>query len=166
MRKKVRQEYRLLTADSSEYYFEAVFILAMQNTFCLAYMLSSETDFGLVFSNCKGVTDKGCKDFHRITKQADGERVDQFAVDLCIMFTVLVLHFSCVQTVRNGMNMCKFVCFHPSEFDEPGWAFLLGVAVMWTTVNCELVNIVNALHQETLSEVITRFIAFKVLITV
>ena len=62
--------------------------------------------------------------------------------------------------------MCKFVCFHPFEFDEPGWAFFFGTCVMWTNVNCEFVNILNALHQSNLTDVITRFIAFKVLITV
>ena len=38
--------------------------------------------------------------------------------------------------------------------------------VVWTNVCCEFVNILNALHQDSLTEVITRFIAFKVLITV
>jgi len=66
--------------------------------------------------------------------------------------------------VRNGINMCKFVCFHPFEFEEPGWAFFFGSLVMWTNILCEFVNIINALHQHTLTEVITRFIAFKVLI--
>jgi hypothetical protein len=62
--------------------------------------------------------------------------------------------------------MCKYVCFHSSEFEEPGWAFFFGATVIWTNVNCEFVNILNALHQTTLTDVITRFIAFKVLITV
>jgi hypothetical protein len=49
MRKKVKQEYRLLTIDSSEYYFEAMFICAMQNTFCVAYLVY-DTDISAVFN--------------------------------------------------------------------------------------------------------------------
>ena len=97
----------------------------MQNTFCIAYLIF-DVDVSKVFY----------KDVNE----------SSFAVQLAILFTVLTLHFSCIQCVRNGLGMCKFVVFHSHEFDDPGWAFLLGVLVMWTTINCEFVNILNALH--------------------
>ena len=142
LRTKVKKEYRLLTSDSAEYYNEAMFIMGLQNVFCFSYMFY-DTDFSELFCY-----------------------MNDYSVNLCIMFTCLVLHFSCLQTVRNGMNMCKFVIFHSEEFEDPAWAFLLGIIVMYTNVQCELINIINALHQKKLTDVITKFIAFKVLVTI
>ena len=62
--------------------------------------------------------------------------------------------------------MCKFVVFHSEEFEDALWAFLLGVLVTTSTVLVEFVNIINALHENTLTEVMTKFIAFKILIVV
>ena len=74
MRRKVKQDYNLLTTDTSEYYFESMFICGISNTFCLAYLVY-DTDLSKVFNKANK---------------------NEFAVSLCIMFTVLVLHFSCV----------------------------------------------------------------------
>ena len=62
--------------------------------------------------------------------------------------------------------MCKFVVFHSEEFEDAFWAFVLGVLVLTSTVLVEFVNIINALHENTLTEVMTKFIAFKILVVV
>lgn len=72
LRTKVKKEYRLLTSDSAEYYNEAMFIMGLQNVFCFSYMFY-DTDFSELFCY-----------------------MNDYSVNLCIMFTCLVLHFSCL----------------------------------------------------------------------
>jgi len=55
-----------------------MFILAVQNTICLAYMVY-DTEWDKVFNISENKENK-----------------NEFARSLCIMFTVLVLHFSVV----------------------------------------------------------------------
>ena len=66
--------------------------------------------------------------------------VNKFEVNLTMFFTNLALHFSCIATIRNGINMCMFVVFHIEEFDNPTGAFSLGILIIAVNVLCALTN--------------------------
>ena len=64
-----------------------------------------------------------------------------------MFFTNLVLHFSCIATIRNGINMIKFVIFHKNEFDNPSGAFILGVMLVIVNILCAITNMLEAMQQ-------------------
>lgn len=47
-------------------------------------------------------------------------------VNFCSFFTLLLLHWTCLPAVKNGLNMMKYVVSVPEEFTHPSTAFLLG----------------------------------------
>ena len=63
-----------------------------------------------------------------------------------MFFTNLVLHFSCIATIRNGINMVKFVIFHKTEFDNPEGAFILGILVIIVNILCAVTNMLQAME--------------------
>jgi hypothetical protein len=81
-----------------------------------------------------------------------------------MFFTSLVLHFSCIATIRNGINMIKFVIFHKEEVDNPNGAFFLGVLIVLVNILCAITNMLEAMQQSTVDEVLNNFVAFKLLI--
>ena len=112
LRKSVKKEYRLLAADQSDYFFECFAIIFIQNLLCFVYIFNE-----LEFDKIKLSDEK-----------------NNYGVSLCVFFTTLVLHFSCLYTFRNGMTICKHVVFHSEQFDNPYMAFFLGFAIVFTTV--------------------------------
>ena len=81
-----------------------------------------------------------------------------------MFFTNLVLHMSCIATIRNGINMCMFVVFHMEEFDNPSGAFILGVLLVLVNILGAVTNMLVALSKKSVEDVITKFVAFKLLI--
>jgi len=66
-------------------------------------------------------------------------------MNMSLFLVVLALHFSIATTVRNGIQMCKFVVFHHDEFKNPILAFILGVAIILANVLCEIANMIYIL---------------------
>jgi len=66
-------------------------------------------------------------------------------VNICMFFTVLVLHFATVYTIRNGMQMSKFALFHSEEFTNPKAAFALGLLITIINLSCEVANMLTTL---------------------
>lgn len=87
-----------------------------------------------------------------------------YALCLCLYFSCMILHFGSIYTIRNGILMTKYVIYHSEEFDHPWSAFLLGVFVVFVNIFCELTNLFNSLSQTTVTDVISKFVAFKILI--
>ena len=73
----MRQQYKLMITDASDYYMESLFILAVQVLLCTAIW-------------CQ----EGFIDF---------EHTNDYSMNLCMFFTALVLHFGCIATIRNGI---------------------------------------------------------------
>jgi hypothetical protein len=48
------------------------------------------------------------------------------AVNFCLFFTVLILHWMCLPDARNGIHMMKYALCSPNEFTDPSAAFMLG----------------------------------------
>jgi len=46
----------------------------------------------------------------------------------------MIMHFSVLATIRNGITMCKFVVYHSEEFDNPVEMFIFALAVVFSNV--------------------------------
>jgi len=57
-------------------------------------------------------------------------------------FTNLVLHFSCIGTIRNGISMSHYVLFASEEFENPVGAYILGILLVITNITCALTNMI------------------------
>jgi hypothetical protein len=57
-----------------------------------------------------------------------------------MFFTNLVMHFSCIATIRNGIDMCRHVVYHSDEFRNPKSAFMLGMCIVLTNWLCAITN--------------------------
>lgn len=60
--------------------------------------------------------------------------------------------------------MIKYVVYHGEEFDHPRSAFILGVLVTVVNIFAEVTNILNSLQQKTVTGILSKFVAFKILI--
>lgn len=140
---KYKKKYHLLSEDQAQYYFEALFLLFIQTVFCIAILTSSEFKIEAV-TQYKPI----------------------YYLSLCLYFTSMILHFGSIYTIRNGILMTKYVIYHSEEFDHPISAFLLGVMVVFVNIFCEMTNLLYSLTQSSVTGVISKFVAFKILIQV
>ena len=113
LRKKYQKEYMLLTSDQADYLFESLFLMAIQVLLCILIWLY----------------DTGEIQFQK-----------EFSLNLCMFFTNLVMHFSCIATIRNGIDMCRHVVYHSHEFRNPKTAFMFGVCIVLTNWLCAFTN--------------------------
>ena len=60
--------------------------------------------------------------------------------------------------------MSKFALFHSEEFTHPKAAFVLGLLITIINLSCEIANLLTTLSQTTPSDVLSKFVAFKILI--
>lgn len=140
---KYKKMYHLLSEDQAQYYFEALFLLFIQTIFCVAILTSDQFSFETAF-----------------------EYKTSYAFSLCLYFSCMMLHFGSIYTIRNGILMIKYVIYHSEEFDHPHSAFMLGLLVVLVNMFCEVTNLFNSLSQSTVTGVISKFVAFKILIQV
>ena len=88
------------------------------------------------------------------------------AMNLAIFFVVLAMHFGSVMTVRNGINMCMYVIYHPDNFENPKVAFLLGIFTQFANAFAASTNLASSLNQRSAIDVVQKFVGFKILIQV
>jgi len=115
-----QEKFNLPTEDVAEYYFEAIFLLSMQVIFCLVILKGN--DFEEVF-----------------------EPKDEPSLSWCQLFTALILHFASVFSVRNGIQMCKFVIYNTEKTKHPVSAMCLGILVILVNMFCEATNLITSL---------------------
>lgn len=139
LRHKYKKKYHLLVEDQVSYYFESLFIVSIQVILCLCIIFSGELQPHYTY---------------------------EFLISLCTFFTTLVLHYSCIAIIRNGMQMCKFVVFHHEEFSNPVETFMLGIFIIIGNILCEITNAAETLSQRSVIELISKFVAFKLLIQI
>jgi hypothetical protein len=118
LRNNYKKQYCLLTTDQADYYFESLFIIAVQVLLCV--LIWAYDSVKIEFRN-------------------------DFSLNLCMFFTNLVLHFSCISTIRNGIHMCKFVVYHSEEFNNPSAAYLLGILIIMANIFCAITNMVQSM---------------------
>lgn len=85
-------------------------------------------------------------------------------MNLTLFFVVLTMHFGSVMTVRNGINMCMYVVYHPDNFENPNVAFLLGVLTQFANAFAASTNLASSLNQRSAIDVVSKFVGFKILI--
>lgn len=83
-----------------------------------------------------------------------------------MFFTCLILHFGSVMTIRNGVNMCMYVTYHSDNFESPSVAFFLGFMTIFANAFASTTNLLMALSQKNVINVITKFVGFKILIQI
>ena len=114
MRTKYKKEYKLLNEDQAGYFFECMFILAIQIILfiCLEYSNENEVTY-----------------------------TNDFYLQLCLFFCTFVMHTYILATIRNGIQICKFVLYHSEEFANPGAVFFLGMSAILVNIACSILNI-------------------------
>ena len=142
---KYKDEYNLIEEDQSEYFMESCFLLTIQVVFVYAIQVTT---------NWKDVT----------TYKGD------FGLDVCQFFTTLILHFASVFSVRNGVQMLKGVIYihddHEFKMTHSEAGFFLGVMTCMVNFACQFSNMIGALTARNVPEVLSKFVAFKLLINV
>lgn len=69
---------------------------------------------------------------------------NDLAVNLCLFFTVLILHWQCVPDARNGIYMMKYALCNPEEFNQPVTAFSLGLMQTVAIILTEVCNLLKS----------------------
>lgn len=69
-------------------------------------------------------------------------------------------------TIRNGINMCMYVTYHSDNFESPSVAFFLGFMTIFANAFASTTNLLMALTQKSVINVITKFVGFKILIQI
>ena len=119
LRKKYKNKLKLMSSDQASYFFEAFFIISIQLILCTCIIIYG--DLKPKYNN-------------------------NYALNFSMFFTNLVLHFSCLCTVRNGIQMCKYVVYHSDDFTNPIEVFLLALCVVATSIMVETCNALEALN--------------------
>ena len=140
MRTKFKKKYKLLTSDQADYFMESMFLLSMQGGLC--FFIWQQPSFYEKISNSPS----------------------DFGFNMCLFFVALTCHFTFAATIRNGIQMIKFVVFHHEEFKNPMLAFSLGMIIVLVNIMCEITNLVYLGTQPNLDQVISKFVGFKILI--
>lgn len=70
------------------------------------------------------------------------------AINLCLFFTVLILHWQCLPEARNGVYMMKYALCSPEEFNHPVAAFMLGVMQITAIFLTEICNLLKSFDQK------------------
>lgn len=83
-----------------------------------------------------------------------------------MFFTNLVMHFSCISTIRNGIYMMQYAIYQSDQFHNPNIALFLGFMVTITNVLAAATNSYNTMTQNSVIKVITKFVGFKLLIQI
>ena len=69
-------------------------------------------------------------------------------------------------TIRNGINMCMYVTYHSDNFESPSVAFFLGFMTIFANGFASSTNLLMALTQKSVMNVVTKFVGFKILIQI
>jgi len=134
-----KEKFKLKTNDQMDIFYRALFLFVVQMMFIFT-VLYMDT-FDLTFKN-------------------------DLAVNLCLFFTVLILHWNCVPDSRNGIYMMKYVLCAPEEFNHPVAAFMLGVMQTMGIFLTEICNLMKSIDQKTPTNVINKFVGFALILSV
>lgn len=87
-------------------------------------------------------------------------------LNMCLFFTVLILHWQCLPEARNGIYMMKYALTRPEAFTHPVTVFFLGfvqLSAVWLT---EICNVLKSIDQKKPQDVIVRFVGFSLILNV
>lgn len=84
-------------------------------------------------------------------------------IQVNVFFSNMIMHFSVLATIRNGITMCKFVVYHSEEFDNPVEMFIFAFMVVLSNVLGQVTNAFVLLEQHSVQDIIAKFVTFKIL---
>ena len=119
--KKNKEKFRLKQNDQIDIFYRALFLFIIQMTFIVSLLCFDS--FDLTFKN-------------------------NAAVNLCLFFTVLILHWQCLPEARNGMYMMKYALCCPEEFNHQLAAFMLGLMQTAAIFLTEICNLMKSFDQK------------------
>ena len=131
--KSNRTKLRLKTSDQVDVFYRALFMFTIQGSFMVNIVMHEKFDFG--FQN-------------------------DVLINFCMLFSVLLLHWSSLSDVRSGIYMMKYAICCPDEFDQPVTAFLLGLVQTSTVIFLQCCNLVKNLQQKSATGVMFKFASF------
>lgn len=137
---KNKEQFRMKSDDQMDLLYRALFMAAIQLTFL--YMILVYEDFGAY------------------------EYKDDTLINLCLFFTMLLLHWSSLPEARNGIYMMKHVLCHPDQYTHPFTAFCIGLLHICTCWLCEVLNLVKSLNHKKPKDVISKFVGFATVLAV
>lgn len=114
-------------------FYRALFMFTMQATFMVNIVIHDKFNFG--FQN-------------------------DVLINFCMLFSVLLLHWSTLQDIRSGLYMMKYAICCPDQFDQPVTAFFLGFVQASTVVFLACCNLVKNIQQTTALGIMTKFASF------
>lgn len=85
---------------------------------------------------------------------------DNVFINICMLFSVLLLHWNCIGDLRNGLYMMKFAICCPDKFSQPVTCFLLGFVQTSTIFILEYCNLLKNVQQKTPIGIISKFAGF------
>lgn len=134
-----KEKFKLKVNDQMDIFYRALFLFVVQMTFIL-------TIFGLDSFDLSYKNDLG--------------------VNMCLFFTVLILHWQCVPDARNGIYMMKYALCNPEEFNQPVAAFSLGLMQTVAIILTEVCNLLKSSDQKKPADVIAKFVGFGLILSV
>ena len=134
-----KEKFKLKENDQVDIWYRAIFLFVIQMTFLVT--IFNLDSFDLTFKN-------------------------DLAVNLCLFFTVMLLHWNCVGDARNGIYMMKYSLCNPEEFNQPVAAFILGVMQFAAIIITESANLMKCFDQKTPTNVINKFVGFALILSV
>lgn len=87
-------------------------------------------------------------------------------LNLCLFFTVLILHWQCLPEARNGIYMMKYALTEPGKFTHPVTVFCLGLIQLTAVWLTEICNLLKSIDQKSPQNVIVRFVGFALILNV
>jgi hypothetical protein len=88
------------------------------------------------------------------------------ALNLCLFFTVLILHWMCIPNARDSIYMMKYALCCPNEFTNPHAAFALGFMQFNGICLTEVCNLLKSLDQTSPQTVIAKFVGFSLILLI
>lgn len=137
--KKNKEKFRLKANDQIDIYYRALFMFMIQMTFIFTILFFEK--FDITYKNST-------------------------PINLCLFFTVLILHWQCLPEARSGIYMMKYALCYPDEFTHPVTVFFLGLVQMSAVWLCEVCNLLKSMDQKKPENVIVRFVGFGLILSV
>jgi hypothetical protein len=129
-----KEKFKLKVHDQMDILYRAIFLFVIQMTFI----------------GCILTMDK-----------FDPQFTNDMAVNLCLFFSVMLLHWQCIGQARNGIYMMKYAVCNPDEFNNPNVAFMMGFIQIFVIVLVELMNLAKCQDQKTPTNVISKFVGYS-----
>ena len=78
----------------------------------------------------------------------------------------MLLHYQCIDAIRNGIYMMRQTYFNPNAFSHPLTGFVIGCSNVILYIMIESMNMLSGLSTTSLDMMIAKFMAYSILLQV